>query len=90
VRGQPTAEDLRKVREFQEILLLPTRQEVRLALIRQEPPSDDPADCICAALKECGADSPCPYCRSNPADGCLFQVSGGTGVDGAGAGQKGS
>ena len=77
MRGEPTAEDIRKVDEFREILLLPTRQEIRLALIRQEPPSDDPADCICAALKECGTDTPCPYCRSNPACGCPRHDSGG-------------
>lgn len=77
MRGEPTAEDIRKVDEFREILLLPTRQEIRLALIRQEPPSDDPADCICAALKECGTDTPCPYCRSNPACGCPRHASGG-------------
>jgi hypothetical protein len=67
MRGEPTAEDLRALRDFQEILQLPTRQEIRLALIRQEPPSDDPADCICVVLKECGPDTPCPHCRSNPA-----------------------
>lgn len=78
MRGRPTADDLRKMREFQEILLLPTPQEIRLALIRQEPPSENPADCICAVLKECGADTPCPYCRSSPAGVCL------------GSGQKGS
>lgn len=70
MRGEPTADDLRKLDEFREILLLPTRQEIRLALIRQEPPSEDPADCICAALKECAADSPCPHCRSIPDGGC--------------------
>jgi hypothetical protein len=70
VRGEPTAEDLRAVRDFQEILRLPTRQEIRLAIIRQGPPSDDPADCICAALAECGTDTPCPYCRTNPVGGC--------------------
>jgi hypothetical protein len=67
---------MRKLRDFQEILQLPTRQVIRLALIRQEPPSEDPADCICAALKECGTDSPCPYCRSNPAGGCPHHASG--------------
>jgi hypothetical protein len=70
MRGKPTAEDLRKLDEFREILQLPTRQEIRLALIRQEPPSEDPADCICAALNECGTDTPCPFCRSSPAGGC--------------------
>lgn len=70
MRGKPTAEDLRALSDFQEILQLPTRQEIRLALIRQGPPSEDPADCICAALKECAADTPCPYCRMNPAGGC--------------------
>lgn len=65
MRGQPTEDDLRQVREFQEILQLPTRQEIRLALIRQEPPSTDTADCICAALKDCAeTDNPCPYCRT--------------------------
>lgn len=79
MRGEPTAEDLRKVDEFREILQLPTRQEIRLALIRQEPPSEDPADCICAALKACAEDTPCPHCRSNPAGGCP-QVPAGAGA----------
>lgn len=70
MRGQPTEEDLRKVREFQEVLLLPTRQERMLAEIKSLPPSEDPADCICAALKECVTDTPCPHCRTSPAGGC--------------------
>lgn len=70
MRGEPTAEDLRAVRDFQEILRLPTRQEIRLAIIRQGPPSDNPADCICAALDGCEADTPCPFCRTKPAGGC--------------------
>lgn len=70
MRGQPSPEDLRKLEEFRQTLLLPTRQEIRLALIRQGPPSDDPADCICAVLKDCATDTPCPYCRTGPAGGC--------------------
>lgn len=76
MRGRPTEDDLRKVDEFREILQLPTPQEIRLALIASMPPSTDPADCICSALKECGRETPCPYCRSNPAGGCPVQGSG--------------
>lgn len=65
MRGQPTKEDLRQVREFQEVLLLPTAQERRLAEIKAMPPSTDKADCICAALKKCvETDNPCLYCRT--------------------------
>lgn len=65
MRGQPTDEDLRKVREFQDVLQLPTKQERVLAEIKAMPPSTDLADCICGALKQClGADGPCPYCRT--------------------------
>lgn len=65
MRDQPTAEDLRKVCEFQKVLLLPTRQERMLAEIKAMPSSTDKADCICEALKKClGTDSPCPYCRT--------------------------
>jgi hypothetical protein len=69
---KPTAEDFRQVREFQEVLLLPTAQERRLALISQMPPSADPGDCICAALKLCAeTDNPCPHCRAvDPYAGC--------------------
>ncbi|HEX9088087.1 MAG TPA: hypothetical protein VF867_11225 [Arthrobacter sp.] len=28
------------------------------------PASIDKADCICAVLKGCAADTPCPYCRT--------------------------
>jgi hypothetical protein len=70
VRGKPTAGDLVKLNEFRDALLLPTRQETRLAIIKSMPPSEDPADCICVALKECGTDTPCPYCRTSPAGGC--------------------
>lgn len=76
MRGQPTAEDLRALEEFRQTLQLPTRQEIWLDLIRQGPPSDDPADCICAALKECGTDTPCPYCRTSPAGGCPRHTTG--------------
>lgn len=72
MRGQPSPDDLRTLEEFQQTLLLPTRQEIRLALIRQGPPSNDPTDCICAALKGCDeTDNPCPHCRAlDPYDGC--------------------
>jgi hypothetical protein len=72
MRGQPTAEDLIKLNEFRDALLLPTRQETRLALIRQIPASTDPADCICEALKLCAeTDNPCPHCRTiDPYDEC--------------------
>lgn len=76
MRGQPTDDDLRKVSEFREILQLPTPQEIRLAIIKSMPPSKDPADCICAVLKECVADSPCPHCRSNPVGGCPHGATG--------------
>ena len=72
MRGQPTEDDLRKLLEFQEILQLPTRQEIRLALIKEGPASNDPADCICEALKNCAEeDNPCPHCRTiDPYAGC--------------------
>jgi hypothetical protein len=72
MRGQPTEADLQVLRDFQSILLLPTPQEIRLALLREMPPSTDPADCICKALKLCAeTDNPCPHCRSlDPYDGC--------------------
>jgi len=72
MRGQPTPDDLRKLREFQAVLQLPTRQARMLAEIKALPPSTDTADCICAALKDCAEmDNPCPYCRTiDPYDGC--------------------
>jgi hypothetical protein len=75
VRGRPTADDLRQINEFREALLLPTPQETRLAIIRSMPPSEDPADCICATLKQCAPDGPCPHCRSSPANGCPLKAT---------------
>ncbi|QOD06051.1 hypothetical protein [Pseudarthrobacter sp. BIM B-2242] len=78
MRGRPTAEDLRHLNEFREALLLPTPQETRLAIIKSMPPSKDPADCICAALKGCDeTENPCPHCRSlDPYDECPQLGSG--------------
>jgi hypothetical protein len=65
MRGQPSAEDLQKIREFQKVLRLPTPQERRLALIKQLPDSPNSAHCICEALKDCAeTDNPCPHCRT--------------------------
>lgn len=69
---EPTADDLRELREFRTILALPTPQQRRLALIKEQPESKDPADCICKALKLCTeTDNPCPHCRTiDPDDAC--------------------
>lgn len=69
---KPTTEDLRKVREFQEALALPTPRERRMALLLQMPESTDKADCVCEALKNCAeTDNPCPHCRTiDPYDAC--------------------
>jgi hypothetical protein len=85
MRGQPTADDLVKINEFREILQLPTRQEIRLALIKEGPASTNPADCICEALKHCAeTDNPCPHCRTiDPYDGCP-QLGFGCGLQGDG------
>lgn len=69
---KPTEEDMRKVREFQAILMLPTVRERRMALLMQLPDSTDEADCVCEALKDCTeTDNPCPHCRTiDPYDAC--------------------